>query len=340
MQGFHSLTAAWFARRFGSATEPQSGAWPQIRAGRDVLVSAPTGSGKTLAAFLICIDRLVARGLDTGILDDRTEVVYVSPLKALSTDIHKNLESPLAELAALAAEQGLSLPPIRAAVRTGDTPVWEREQMKRRPPHLLVTTPESLFILMTAERSRNTLRHVRTVIVDEIHALVDDKRGSHLAPCASRRPCRKGGRPPASAGWSLGHRSPDRRGRRDAQGVRADGDGRPSAGQVRTVDAGHRRQLDLAIEVPQEKLGVLATNEMWSDIYDRMSELVRAHRKTLIFVNTRRLCERIAHHLEERLGEGVVLAHHCSLSRQLRLTAETALRPETFVRSWPRLRSS
>ena len=328
MQGFHSLTAAWFARRFGSATEPQSGAWPQIRAGRDVLVSAPTGSGKTLAAFLICIDRLVARGLDTGILDDRTEVVYVSPLKALSTDIHKNLESPLAELAALAAEQGLSLPPIRAAVRTGDTPVWEREQMKRRPPHLLVTTPESLFILMTAERSRKTLRHVRTVIVDEIHALVDDKRGSHLALSLARLDDlveKAGGPPPQRIGLSATVRPIDEVAA-FLQGVRADGDGRPSTGQVRTVDAGHRRQLDLAIEVPQEELGVLATNEMWSDIYDRMSELVRAHRTTLIFVNTRRLCERIAHHLEERLGEGVVLAHHGSLSRQLRLTAETALR--------------
>ena len=328
MHRFHSLTGAWFARRFGSATEPQSRAWPEIQAGRDVLVSAPTGSGKTLAAFLICVDRLVARGIDTGTLDDRTEVVYVSPLKALSTDIHKNLESPLAELAALAAELGLSLPPIRAAVRTGDTPVWEREQMKRQPPHLLVTTPESLFILLTAERSRRTLRHVRTVIVDEIHALVDDKRGSHLALTLARLDdlVRKaGGSPPQRVGLSATVRPIDKVAA-FLQGVGADDDGRPSTGHVRIVDAGHRRQLDLAIEVPQQELGVLATNEMWGEIYDRMSELVRAHRTTLIFVNTRRLSERVAHHLEERLGEGVVLAHHGSLSRQLRLAAETALK--------------
>ena len=158
-----------------------------------------------MAAFLVCLDRLVARGVDAGTLDDRTEVVYVSPLKALSTDIHKNLESPLAELAALASERGLSLPRIRAAVRTGDTPVWEREQMKRQPPHLLVTTPESLFILLTVERSRATLRHVRTVIIDEIHALVDDKRGSHLALSLARLDdlVRKaGGRPPQRIGLS------------------------------------------------------------------------------------------------------------------------------------------
>ena len=328
MDGFHSLTGAWFSRRFGSATEPQLRAWPEIRAGHDVLVSAPTGSGKTLAAFLICLDRLVARGVDTGTLDDRTEVVYVSPLKALSTDIHKNLESPLAELAALAGDQGLALPRIRAAVRTGDTPVSERERMKRQPPHLLVTTPESLFILLTAERSRATLRHVQTVIIDEIHALVDDKRGSHLALSLARLDdlVRKaGGRPPQRVGLSATVRPIDEVAA-FLKGVRADGDDRRGSGSVRVVDTGHRRQLDLAIEVPQEALGVLATNEMWGEIYDRMSELVRAHRTTLIFVNTRRLCERIAHHLEERLGEGVVLAHHGSLSRELRRAAENALK--------------
>ena len=281
-----------------------------------------------MAAFLVCLDRLVARGVDAGTLDDRTEVVYVSPLKALSTDIHKNLESPLAELAALASERGLSLPRIRAAVRTGDTPVWEREQMKRQLPHLLVTTPESLFILLTAERSRATLRHVRTVIIDEIHALVDDKRGSHLALSLARLDdlVRKaGGRPPQRIGLSATVRPIDEVAAY-LKGVRFDGDGRPASDSVRVVDAGHRRQLDLAIEVPQEALGVLATNEMWGEIYDRMSELVRARRTTLIFVNTRRLCERTAHHLEERLGEGVVLAHHGSLSRELRRAAENALK--------------
>ena len=332
MHDFHPLTAAWFARRFGSATEPQSRAWPEIRAGRDVLISAPTGSGKTLAAFLICLDRLVARGLDTGTLDDRTEVVYVSPLRALSTDINRNLESPLAGLAALAGERGLSLPTIRTAVRTGDTPVWEREQMRRQPPHLLVTTPESLFILLTAERSRRTLRHVRTIIIDEIHAFVDDKRGSHLALSLARLDDlvgKAGGSPVQRIGLSATvHPIADVAA--FLKGVRPATDDRPSTGAIRIVDAGHRRQLHLAIDVPQEELGVLATNEMWGEIYDRMSELVRAHRTTLIFVNTRRLCERVAHHLEQRLGEGIVLAHHGSLSRRLRHTAETELKAGTL----------
>ncbi|MDP7690891.1 MAG: DEAD/DEAH box helicase [Vicinamibacterales bacterium] len=185
MQDFHPLIAEWFRGRFAAATPPQREAWPRIRAGRDVLVSAPTGSGKTLAAFLICLDRLVAVGLE-GRLDDRIDVVYVSPLKALSNDIGKNLETPLAEIETMAASQGLPNPGVRTAVRTGDTSAWERERMIRRPPHILVTTPESLFILLTAERGREALRRTSTVIVDEIHALVDDKRGSHLALTLAR----------------------------------------------------------------------------------------------------------------------------------------------------------
>ena len=269
MDDFHALTRTWFARRFGVATEPQARAWPEIRAGRDVLISAPTGSGKTLAAFLICLDRLVTQGVDAGALDDRTEVVYVSPLKALSTDINKNLESPLADLAALADEQGVSLPRIRTGVRTGDTPAWERERMRRQPPHLLVTTPESLFILLTAERSRQTLRHVRTVIVDEIHALVDDKRGSHLALSLARLDdmVRKaGGPPPQRVGLSATVHPIDEVAA-FLKGTGAATDGRPSTGDVRIVNTGHRRQLDLEIEVPQQELGVLATNEMWAEIY-------------------------------------------------------------------------
>ena len=185
MQDFHPLIAEWFRGRFARPTAPQLEAWPQIRAGRDVLVSAPTGSGKTLAAFLICLDRLVTAGMDRP-LDDRISVVYVSPLKALSNDIGKNLETPLAEIESLATARGLPAPAVRTAVRTGDTPAWERERMVRRPPHILVTTPESLFILMTAERSRAALRRTSTVIVDEIHALVDDKRGSHLVLTLAR----------------------------------------------------------------------------------------------------------------------------------------------------------
>src|SRR5262245_55926454 len=176
----HPIVREWFVQRFGCPTEPQDQGWPEILAGRDVLISAPTGSGKTLAAFLACIDRLVRKALD-GTLADRTEVVYVSPLKALGNDIQKNLEGPLAEIVQRAVESGQSMAEIRTAVRTGDTLMPARQAMLRRPPHILVTTPESLFILLTAEKSREMIRSVETVIVDEIHAVADDKRGSHLA---------------------------------------------------------------------------------------------------------------------------------------------------------------
>ena len=350
MQDFHPLTAEWFRGRFAAATKPQLEAWPAIRAGRDVLVSAPTGSGKTLAAFLICLDRLVTAGL-AGRLDNRVEVVYVSPLKALSNDIGRNLETPLAELEQLAFERGVAAPGIRTGVRTGDTPAWERERMVRRPPHILVTTPESLFILLTAERSRAALRHAATVIVDEVHALADDKRGSHLALTLARLDdlVRKAGNPrPQRIGLSATVRpidaiarflqgtvpaavpetSGDGEGRpaADAAGDAPPGGGRGPAASVTVIDSGHRRPLDLAIEVPRDELGVVATNEMWEEIYDRVAELIVAHRTTLVFVNTRRLCERLAHHLEERLGAEAVLAHHGSLSRRLRQRAEEQLK--------------
>src|SRR5579871_40463 len=180
LSGFDPLTREWFEKRFSAPTEPQILGWPEIRSGHDVLISAPTGSGKTLSAFLICLDGLV-RAAREGTLRDETTAVYVSPLKALSNDIRKNLETPLAEITDLAAEKGILMPPIRAAVRTGDTPMWERQQMIKRPPHILVTTPESLFILLTAERSREFLKTARTIIIDEIHAMADDKRGSHLS---------------------------------------------------------------------------------------------------------------------------------------------------------------
>ena len=332
MQGFHPLTADWFARKFGEPTKPQLDAWPEIRAGRDVLISAPTGSGKTLAAFLICLDRLVARGVETGAMEDRTEVVYVSPLKALSVDIHKNLEVPLEGIAELAAARGIALPTIRTAVRTGDTPAWEREQMARRPPQLLVTTPESLFILLTAERGRRALRHARTIIVDEIHALVDDKRGAHLALTLARFDDlvqKSGGARLQRIGLSATVRPIEQVAQylSGAASLASQPNGsRPAATRATIIDSGHRRQLDLAVEVPQEELGVVATNEMWSEIYDRMADLVRSHRTTLIFVNTRRLSERVTHHLAERLGDDAVLAHHGSLSRRLRQRAEHGLR--------------
>ncbi len=327
MYGFHPLTTEWFAGRFDGATEPQTAAWPQIQAGRDVLISAPTGSGKTLAAFLICLDRLVVTATQEG-LADRLSVVYVSPLKALSNDIHRNLEVPLQEISALAAACHSSFSPVRAAVRTGDTPSWDREQMVRTPPHILVTTPESLFILLTAERGRRMLATTETLIVDEIHAMVDDKRGSHLALSLARLDDlvdKAGGQRPQRIGLSATVKPVDDVAR-FLVGSRA-GPAVPSGEPMATIiNAGHRRDLDLAVEVPHENLGVVATNEMWGEIYDRIAELVCAHRTTLVFVNTRRLCERVAHHLGERLGNEAVLAHHGSLSRALRQTAERELK--------------
>ncbi len=309
LSAFDPLVQEWF-ERLGVPTEPQVRGWPVIRAGEDVLISAPTGSGKTLAAFLICIDSLIRRAR-TGELPDHTEVVYCSPLKALSNDIHKNLERPLAEIRALAAERGVSLAPIRVGLRTGDTNASDRQRMLRERPHILVTTPESLYILLTAEKPREMLAGVRTVIVDEIHAVVDDKRGSHLALTLARLD-RLAGRP-QRIGLSATVKPLE-----EVASFLSD--------KARIVHAGHRREMELAVEVPRDELGPVASNEMWGGIYDRLAELIAANRTTLIFVNTRRLAERVAHHLGERLGPGVVLPHHGSLSRPLRLEAERKLK--------------
>lgn len=324
MHDFHPLTVAWFTNRFEEATPAQVDAWPRIKAGGDVLISAPTGSGKTLAAFLSCLDTLVARG-SSGALEDRTSVVYISPLKALSNDIYKNLQAPLAEIADLARADGVTWPDVRTAVRTGDTPVWDREQMVRRPPHILVTTPESLFILLTAERSRQMLSTVETVIVDEVHAVIDNKRGAHLALSLSRLDDlveKAGGAKPQRIGLSATVK-PVEEVAQFLAGSPVTKSGRPP---MAIVDSGHRRELDLSVEVPQEELGLVATQKMWGEIYDRLAELVRVYRTTLVFVNTRRLAERVAHHLADRLGDDAVMAHHGSLSRQLRQTAEGALK--------------
>ncbi|MGA3041231.1 MAG: DEAD/DEAH box helicase [Bryobacteraceae bacterium] len=312
---FDPLVRDWFTQRFAAATEPQTLGWPEIRAGRDILISAPTGSGKTLAAFLLCLDRLV-RAARLGPLPNQTEVVYVSPLKALSNDIHINLEVPLSQIAAAAAAQGIPLAPIRAAVRTGDTPVWERTQMGKERPHVLVTTPESLFILLTAEKPRDMLRTTRTIIVDEIHAVADDKRGSHLALTLARLDAlvaAAGGAKPQRIGLSATVKPIEEIARflSETAGI---------------VNVGHRRDMELAVEVPKDELGPVASNEMWTEIYDRVADLIRAHRTTLVFVNTRRLSERVAHHLQQRLGENAVLPHHGSLSRRLRLEAEARLK--------------
>ena len=332
----HPLVAEWFLARFGSPTEPQEQGWPEILAGRSTLISAPTGSGKTLAAFLICIDRLVRKALE-GALHDRTEVLYVSPLKALGNDIQKNLDGPLSEITALAAERGLLMGEIRTAVRTGDTLMKERREMLRRPPHILVTTPESLYILLTADSSRAILRDIETVIVDEIHAVADDKRGAHLAISLERldlvagAPLHAGGPgAPLNPSFGLsGRNKPTRIGLSATQkpieivAHFLTGNGRPAPA---IVNIGHRRAMDLAVEVPASELGPIATNEMWGEIYDRIAELALQHRSTLVFVNTRRLAERVALHLSERLGEEQVCAHHGSLARKLRLAAERKLK--------------
>ncbi|MGC2478876.1 MAG: DEAD/DEAH box helicase, partial [Candidatus Sulfotelmatobacter sp.] len=321
----HPLVAEWFVQRFGTPTEPQEQGWPHILAGRTTLISAPTGSGKTLAAFLACIDRLVRKAL-AGDLADRTEVLYVSPLKALGNDIQKNLEVPLGEILAMAGERGLLMPEIRTAVRTGDTLMPERRAMLKRPPHILVTTPESLYILLTADKSRAILRDIETVIVDEIHAVADDKRGAHLTLSLERLEALTH-KPPVRIGLSATQK-PIEEVAHFLTGCRtsaAKGASFQSSDPV-IVNIGHKRTLDLAVEVPAMPLGPVASNEMWDEVYNRLVTLVEQHRSTLVFVNTRRMAERVAHNLGERIGEENVAAHHGSLSRKLRLAAEKKLK--------------
>lgn len=327
----HPVVQEWFVSRFGTPTEPQEAGWPPILDGRTTLISAPTGSGKTLAAFLICIDKLIRKAID-GSLDDVTEVVYISPLKALSNDVRKNLEQPLAEIQQLALERGLLCSPVRTAVRTGDTLQSERRLMLKRPPHILVTTPESLYILLTADKSRANLRRVRTVIVDEIHAIADDKRGAHLALSLERLDALVCGENRLTPAGSLTGLStpPQRIGLSATQNpielvgeflVGSSGKSMPAIVQV-----GTRRTLDLAIELPDDELGSIASNAIWDSVYNRLAELALEHRSTLVFVNTRRMVERLAYSLGERIGPENVAAHHGSLSRQLRHEAERRLK--------------
>ncbi len=311
----HPLVAEWFEATFGSPTEPQIAGWPHIQANHDALISAPTGSGKTLAAFLACIDRLVRKAVD-GTLGDRTEVLYISPLKALGNDIQKNLDGPLAEIVALARRHGDTVPEIRTAVRTGDTLMPARQAMLRRPPHILVTTPESLYILLTSSRGREMLRTVETVIVDEIHAMADDKRGAHLALSLERLDALTGKAVPR-----IGLSATQNPIELVAQFL--GGAGRPSPVIVQVPG---RRTFDLAVEVPKSELGPIATHEQWDETYDQLAELALQHRSTLIFVNTRRVAERVTHHLAERLGQEQVAAHHGSLARKTRLMAEQRLK--------------
>ncbi|MDB5336302.1 MAG: cshB [Planctomycetaceae bacterium] len=391
LESFHPLIQRWFQSRFAGPTEPQREGWPHIAAGRDTLIAAPTGSGKTLTAFLAAIDRLLKLSV-AGELHDTLRVIYVSPLRALSNDMQRNLQTPLDEIFALAAQEGLEIAPIRVGLRTGDTPAKDRAAMTRRPPHILVTTPESLYLLLTGKKSRERMRHVETVIVDEIHALVRDKRGSHLslslerlvALCerppqrvglsATQRPIELtaefliGARPvadAASVGVQVATDTLDQNTNADAGSVghgtlpTSNGKSKPATKQRSLfsdddieplaavsqplfppiqpigqsvaercviIDVGHRRQLDLAIETPLTEIGAVCTHEQWAEVHEQIIELIKAHRSTLIFVNTRRLAERVTHQLSELLGPDQVSSHHGSLSAKSRQDTELRLK--------------
>jgi ATP-dependent Lhr-like helicase len=321
---FHPLVWRWFTQQFAGPTAPQSAGWARIAEGRDTLIAAPTGSGKTLAAFLWSINGLI-EAASRGPLPDETAVVYVSPLKALGNDIHKNLQEPLAGIRRLAEAGGITLPEIRVAVRSGDTPARDRASMIRRPPHILITTPESLYILLTAERSRAFLKTTKTIIVDEIHAIAGDKRGAHLALSLERLDLLTGARC-QRIGLSATQKPIDEIAQLLVGSDRIVTGPRGATPDCAVVDVGHLRPWDLSVWVPGQPLGAIATHEQWAETYDHLVELIRAHRTTLIFVNTRRLAERVAHQLTQRLGEGRVATHHGSLSRRTRLEAEQRLK--------------
>ena len=309
----------------GTPTPCQQQAWPAIGAGRHALVAAPTGSGKTLAAFLGAIDRLVRLGLDEQ-LEERTYVLYVSPLKALSNDVHKNLEGPIEGINRRLAERLQGSAAIRSMVRTGDTPAAARQAMRRCPPHILVTTPESLFILLASDGGRAMLSRVETVIVDEVHALVGNKRGAHLSLSLARLDDLVGV-PPVRIGLSATQKPIAEVARFlvGAGNCLADG-----SADCTIVDSGHARQRDLAIEMPESPLEALMSGEIWGEIYDRLEVLIETHRSTLVFVNTRRMAERVARALTERLGEEHVTSHHGSMARAQRLQAEQRLKSGTL----------
>jgi ATP-dependent helicase Lhr and Lhr-like helicase len=318
---FHPIVKEWFEQKFAAPTEAQTLGWPAIAQGRHTLIAAPTGSGKTLAAFLFCIDRLLQSAI-SGELADSAQVVYVSPLKALANDIHKNLSLPLQEICRLAEQKGLRVPEIRIALRTGDTPAHERQAHARKPPHIWITTPESFYILLTSESGRRGLAGVHTLILDEIHSVAGNKRGSHLSLSVERLSALVKS-PIARIGLSATLR-PIEKAAQFLVGSSGRGtDGTPSC---TIIDIGHQREMDLQIEMPDMELGPLATQELWEATISRIADLVRAQRTTLVFVNTRRLVERVAHHLAQKIGEEQIVAHHGSLSRKTRMKAEERLK--------------
>jgi ATP-dependent Lhr-like helicase len=323
LESFHPAVAAWFTRTFDAPTPAQTEAWPAIQAGRHVLVAAPTGSGKTFAAFLTAIDQLVREGIEQA-LPDETRVVYVSPLKALSNDIQRNLMLPLEGIREELRLLGLPEVDVRTLVRTGDTPQHERAAMRRRPPHIIVTTPESLYILLGSQSGRDMLATTRSVIVDEIHAIAGSKRGTHLAVSLERLEAVTG-RPLTRVGLSATQR-PIEEVARFLVGARAAVAAAGEVGGCTIVDAGHVRRRDLALELPPAPLEAVMSGEVWTQVYDRLAQLIGEHRSTLVFVNTRRLAERVARQLSERLGAENVMAHHGSLAKERRLNAEQRLK--------------
>ncbi|MFN9199258.1 MAG: DEAD/DEAH box helicase, partial [Planctomycetaceae bacterium] len=369
LEQFHPLIQRWFFSRFAGPTEPQQAGWPRIQAGDHTLIAAPTGSGKTLTAFLAAIDRLV-REAERGELPAEMRVVYISPLRALSNDMQRNLETPLAEIAQLARELNVAFPGITVGLRTGDTSPRDRARLIRKPPHILVTTPESLFLLLTSPRGRERLQTVETVIVDEIHALVRDKRGSHLALSlerldslcghpvqriglsATQRPLERmaaflvGGDEQQILAWNgagrnahSGGEAPQSRVAPETPGTTAGAAPERAASEATAtepsavplpvaaiVDVGHQRQLDLDVEIPPSELGAVCMHEQWAELNARLAELITTHRSTLIFVNTRRLAERITHSLTQILGEDAVSSHHGSLAAERRHDTEQRLK--------------
>jgi ATP-dependent Lhr-like helicase len=321
LEYFHPAVREWFLKHFPAPTEPQARAWPAIKQRQHTLIAAPTGSGKTLAAFLSAIDDLIWKGID-GKLVDETQVVYVSPLKALSNDIQINLQEPLRGIQQNLEVSGIGGVEIRTLVRTGDTPAKERTAMTKKPPHIIVTTPESLYILLTSDGGRRMLSTVRTLIVDEIHAMVDDKRGSHLSLSIERLQALVK-EPLVRIGLSATQKPIAEVARFLVGSANLESDSTP---RCTIIDTGHTRRLDLGIEIPSSPLEAVMSNEVWEEIYNRVAALVREHRTTLVFVNTRRMAERVARHLGERLGDENVTAHHGSLARELRLSAEQRLK--------------
>ncbi|MCB0278912.1 MAG: DEAD/DEAH box helicase, partial [Calditrichaeota bacterium] len=315
-KNFHQASINWFTKRFDSASEIQEKAWPLIKAHQHTLIAAPTGSGKTLAAFYASIDSLVQKGLN-GTLKQETEVLYVSPLKALSNDIEKNLRLPIQGIKDELKQLGLAEIQIKAAVRTGDTSQSDRTAMIKSPPHIIVSTPESLYLLLTSENGRKMLSTVNTIIVDEIHALVGNKRGSHLSLSLERLEhiCQN---KPVRIGLSATQK-PIETVKNFLIGNRPDID-------CKIIDSGHKRHLDLAIDLPDSPMTAVMANEVWDEIFDKLQNYIENHHTTLIFVNTRRLAERLAHTMSAKLGKGTVTAHHGSMSKEHRLEAEQNLK--------------